>query len=167
MEKKESQNLFSMKTEGNSLIQLKNGNLLIYSFNRHYKFNIYKYRFNKFSIKEIEDNLLLIGNMTFLIEVKLYEKSFDIREVKLQDIIVDINELSDKRLIVITKSEIIILLKENNEYIIKEEYPIDKNWNIGFDIGYTKDSEQYFHSYELPKNRIVIPYFQNLMKMYH
>ena len=95
--------------------------------------------------------------MTFLIEVKLYEKSFDIREVKqLQDIRVDINELSDKRLIVITKSEIIILLKENNEYIIKEEYPIDKNWNIGFDIGYTKDSEQYFHSYELPKNRIVI-----------
>ena len=36
--------------------------------------------------------------------VKLYEKSFDIREVKqLKDIIVDINELSDKRLIVITR----------------------------------------------------------------
>ena len=146
MEKKESENLFSMKVEGNSLIQPKNGNLLIYSFNHHYNFNVYnkktfhkilqidlyenffkekgkeeknknekennkhfidyynKYRFNKLSIKEIEDNLLLIGNMTFLIEVKLYEKSFDIREVKqLQDIIVDINELSDKRLIVITR----------------------------------------------------------------
>ena len=57
MEKKESQNLFSMKTEGNSLIQLKNGNLLIYSFNRHYKFNIYSVKtFHRFIQIDLYEN---------------------------------------------------------------------------------------------------------------
>ena len=45
---------------------------------------------------------------------------------ELDNIILNINELSDKRIIAITNEKIIILKKENKEYIIKEEYLITK-----------------------------------------
>ena len=200
MKQKESQNLFLMKAEGELLIQLKNGNLLIYNFDYSYKLNIYsektfhklleidlyknffrqkiieeknkintdknksngdyffnKFRNSNFSIKEIDDNLILIGKDSFLIEIKLHEKSFYIKEIKqLNDEIVDINELTDKKILIMTENEFFIIKKENNEYIIKEVNKIDNNWKIDLDKRCYKDIKQYFHSYELPKNRIAL-----------
>ena len=58
-----------------------------------------------------------------------------------------------------TENEFIIIKKENNEYIIKEENKINNNWKIDLDKRLYIDIKQYFHSYELPKNRIALRSF--------
>ena len=81
---------------------------------------------NKNSIIELCKNVILIGRNNYLIELNLYKKKYDYKIVKqFENTILDINELSDKRIIAITKEKIIILKREKEEYIIKKEYPIN------------------------------------------
>ena len=78
-------------------------------------------------MKKLNKNIILIGRNNYLIELNLYKKNYDYKIVKQFDnIILDINELSDKRIIVITDEKILILKTEDEEYIIKEEYLIKK-----------------------------------------
>ena len=61
-------------------------------------------------------------------KLKLNKKDYDIKVIKqLDDIILDINELSNKRIILFTKEKILILKREKEGYIIKEEYLIKEN----------------------------------------
>ena len=59
-----------------------------------------------------------------MIELNLHKKTYDSKVVKeLDDWILEINELSDKRIIVFKDFNIIVLLKKDNEeYMIIEEY---------------------------------------------
>ena len=64
---------------------------------------------NKNCIKELNNGLILIGRNNYLIELNLHEDKYDYKIIKKFDnIISDINELSDKGIIVITNKKIII-----------------------------------------------------------
>ena len=59
---------------------------------------------------EISNSLILIGRNNFLIELNLKRKEYNSKVVKeLDNIILNINELSDKRIIEISNKKIIIL----------------------------------------------------------
>ena len=91
-------------------------------------------------------------------ELKLYKKAYDNKVVKeLNFDILDINELSDKRIIVILNFTIIILKKDNKEYMTLEEYEIKDKWKISLK-GYSK-ANQYYSSDELPNKRLLISSF--------
>ena len=67
----------------------------------------------------------------------------------LDDNILEINELSDKRIIVFLRYKIIVLSKKDNEeYLIIEKYRIKDNWKISLK-GYN-EANQFFLSDELP-----------------
>ena len=93
-----------------------------------------------------------------MIELNLREKTYDIRVVKeLDDCIININKLSDKRIIVFSYFNLIVLRKDNEEYMIIKEYKIKDNWKIsskGFE-----EAKQYFLSDELSNNRLLISLF--------
>ena len=185
----DAQFLFQAKIDGNSLIQLKDGKLLLFYFQEFYLINIYnektfqkifeidfyesiseyekeqlnKYNKNKNSIKELSNGLILIGRNNYLIELNIKRKEYNLKVIKkLDNTILDINELSDTRMIAITTEKIIILKKENEEYIIKEEYLIKKNWKMKCysleDKSYEK-FQQYYAAYELPNNRLLLNSF--------
>ena len=71
------------------------------------------------------------------------------------DEIIDINELTDKRIIIFTQYNIDILNKENNKYIVKEEYNFNVNWKKYFVLEDKNDEyvNKYYSSYILPDNR--------------
>jgi len=107
--------------------------------------------------------LILIARNNYLIELKIKRKEYNIKVVKeLDNIILDINELSDKRIITITNEKIIILIKENEEYIIKEEYLIKKSWKMECysleDESYS-NFQQYYTSNILQNNRLLLNSF--------
>ena len=114
--------------------------------------------YNKNSIIELKKSRILIGRNNYLIELNLYKKNYDYKIVKQFDnSILDINELSDKRIIAITKEKIIILNREKEEYIIKKEYPIKENWKII--PKYFGRFNQYFSSVELLDHRLLLNSF--------
>ena len=122
-----------------------------------------KYNNNKNCIKELHNGLILIGRDEYLIEINLSENTFVPKILKKFDnIILEINELSDKRIIVITNENIIIFKKENEQYIIKNTYPIIKNWRM-IPLSLTNKSyekfNQYFYCDELPNNRLLLKSF--------
>ena len=83
----------------------------------------------KSSIKELKNGQILIGDGKYLFELNIYKKSYSCNIVKKMDYnILDINEISDKGIVIITNKKIFILKKENLDYIIKDEYPIKDNW---------------------------------------
>ena len=81
-------------------------------------------RKTKISIKELYNSVILISYHNYLIELNLHKKTYDSKVVKeLDDWILEINELSDKRIIVFKDFNIIVLLKKDNEeYMIIEDY---------------------------------------------
>ena len=91
----------------------------------------YKRKNIKNCIKELDNDLILIGHGTHLFEINLKEKSYDSKIVKIfENIILEINELADRRIIIITDKNILFFQKVENEYIIKNEYLIHDNWKI-------------------------------------
>ena len=127
---------------------------------------IYKERIDKCekcTVKELLNSLILVGATNYLFELKLHEKTYDYKIIaKLEDCILEINELSDNRIIVITKSYINLINREKNEYIIKDKYPIKDIWKIvalSSRYRFFGKFKQYFSSYELPKNRLLLNSF--------
>ena len=124
---------------------------------------IYFYYFKKKSIKELDNDEILIGYDKYLFELNKNNKSYNCQVIKKMDNnILDINEISDKRLIIITNQEFVVLKKENLEYIIKEKYPMKDNWKIipmsSTNICYDKFN-QYFSTYVLPKDKLLLNSF--------
>ena len=204
---------------GNSIIQLKDGKILFYYFNRFYDIYIYNdksfqnlfeidfYKFiyefekekeknedklkdkkednadedyfnskeyrnlNRNCIIELYKNRILIGRNNYLIELNLHEKNYDYKVIKQIDkTILDINELSDKRIIAITKEKIIILKREKEEYIIKKEYPIKKHWKIiplSSKYKCYGEFKQYFSSAELPGHRLLLNSFSTELEFHN
>ena len=76
--------------------------------------------------------------------------------------ILDIDELSDKRIIVITNEKIILLSEENEQYVIKNTYRTLKNWRM-IPLSWTNKSHEEFHWYfscnELPNNIVLLKSF--------
>ena len=123
------------------------------------KYNKYNERRNKNSIKELDNGLILIARNKYLIELKLHKKNYDYKLAKqLDDDILEINELSDKRIMVITTQKIILFERKNEEYIFKEEYQLKNNWKFPAE-GLLRDINQYFFSYILPNNRLLLNSF--------
>ena len=225
MTTKDAQILFSKTVKGDSVLQLKNGNILFYFFRSDYSISIYneksfqkifsiniyktikKYengneeegkekskekkdsnddedeeekerrdsfrkRFlyedkkdlkRKNSVKELNSGIILIGRDNYLIELKLSEKEYETKVIsKLNDIILDINELPDERILVITEKNITIFNRENGEYLIKKEYPIKDSWKI-VPVSSTErffgNFHQYFSSELLPNDRLLLKSF--------
>ena len=121
----------------------------------------------KISIKELYNSIILIGYYNYIIELNLYGKTYDNKVVKeLDDIILEINELSDKRIIAFSFFNIIVLLKnDKEEYMIIEKYKIKDKWKISLK-GY-KEVNQYFLSDELSNNRLLIRSFIIATKLVH
>ena len=111
---------------------------------------------NKNSIKELDNGLILIGRDKYLIELNLQKKNYDYKLAKLlDDDILEINQLSDKRIMIITAQKIILFERKNKEYIFKEEYYLDYNWKFST-TGFCREINQYFFSYELPNNKLLL-----------
>ena len=121
----------------------------------------------KISIKELYNSIILISYYNYLIELNLHGKTYDIKVVKdLDDNILEINELSDKRIITFLRYKIIVLSKKDNEeYINIEKYKIKDNWKIPIE-GYN-EAYQYFLSDKLPNNRLLIHSFKIGTKFVH
>ena len=117
----------------------------------------------KNSIKELSNGVILIGRDNYLIELKLKEKDYEVKIVnKLNDIILDINELPDHRITVITDNNIILFNQEKGEYNIKQQYPVKANWKI-VAVSSTErfygNFHQYYSSEILPNNRLLLNSF--------
>jgi len=111
---------------------------------------------NKNSVKELHNSLILIARNKYLIELNLHKKNYDYKLAnQLDDDILEINELSDKRIMVITTQNIILLGRKNEEYIFKEKYKLKNNWKFSREV-LLIDNSHYFFSYELPNNRLLL-----------
>ena len=81
--------------------------------------------------------------------------------------ILDINEISNNRLIIITNIKILILKKENSEYIIINEYQINNNWKIipmSATHRYYGGFKQYFSSYVLHNDKLLLNSFSTELR---
>ena len=128
-----------------------------------YLYYLYSQKQN-ISIKQLDEGLLLIGFNKYLMEIKLNDKNYEGKVItKIDDTVLNINELSDKRIIVITNKDIKIFNKENNEYKYKIFYPLKDNWKLKptpndyWDEYY--DFYQYFSSCILPNNKLLLNSF--------
>ena len=129
----------------------------------YYLYDLYSPKEN-ISIKQVDEGLILIGFNKYLLEIKLNDKNYEGKVITKNDnTILNINELSDKRIMVITNKEIKIFIKENNEYIVKMSYPLKENWKLKptpktyCDDYY--DFYQYFSSCVLPNNKLLLNSF--------
>ena len=109
----------------------------------------------KNSIKELKKDLIIIGRSNYLFEIKLYEKTYDCQIVKqFDEIILNVDVLSEKKIIAFTITNIILLEKETEEYIIKDKFLLKDDWIL------FKNSEgdfnQYYFSDILPNNRLLL-----------
>ena len=195
MEEKEVQLLFKKNIEGNFIIPLKDGKIIIYYFREDYNIHIYNektfqklfdinlyysiikfketikkndeslfdFYHNKNCIKELENGLILLGLDKYLMKLKLNKKDYDIKVIKkLDDIILDVNELSNKIIIIITNKNIIQLEEKNEEYIVVNEYSLKENWKIvpkSLTGKSYEDFHQYYSSYVLPNSRLLLNSF--------
>ena len=126
----------------------------------NYKKNDNNYFLNKFTdckncIKELKNDLILIGINKYLIKLKLGEKFLDYGiSKKFDNIISDINILPNKDIIIITNENMIIINLKFNEYFIKEKYQIKNNWKMRPNV-YT-GSIQYFSSDIIAINKLLL-----------
>jgi len=109
----------------------------------------------KNSIKELKKDLIIIGRSNYLFEIKLYEKTYDCQIIKqFDEIILNVDVLSEKKIIAFTITNIILLEKETEEYIIKDKFLLKDDWIL------FKNSEgdfnQYYFSDILPNNRLLL-----------
>jgi len=117
---------------------------------------LFNARRNKNSIKELDNGLVLIGRDKYLIELNLHKKNYDYNLAKLlDDDILEINQLSDKRIMVCTTKKIILFERKNEEYIFKEEYQHSCFWKLSEEV-FSSNINLYFFSYELPNNRLLL-----------
>ena len=126
------------------------------------KYDFYFY-YDKNRIKELKNGLILIGLNRFLIQLKLNKNDYDCRIIKqIDDRILDINELSDTKIIIITSEKIIEYDKKENEYTIMNEYLIKENWKMipkSLTDEYYENFHQYYSSYLLPNNKLLLNSF--------
>ena len=111
------------------------------------------------SIIELKNKSILAGYYNYLIEIKINDKNIESKVVfEDQDNILNINELPDGRIILITNNSILVL----KDLILKDKYNIKKNWKIvplSLTNQYCADFKQYFSSNILPDERIIIRSF--------
>ena len=179
MIKHEAECLFSTEIIGDTILQLKSGRLLFYSLRSEYKMEIYNEKTfqkilsidliigdlyeedenkNKNSIKELNNGAIIIGRDNYLVELILKDNTYKFDKItKLNDIILDVNELPDQTIIAITNQNIILLNIENGKFIIKNKYLIKDNWKIS--NKHSEDFNQYFSSELLPNNRLLLNSF--------
>ena len=181
--------------DGDSIIQLSDGRIISYYFRKSDIITIYnqntfesiltidlwdiniKEKLKVFvinltkvnSIFEINNNLLLVVFYQFLIEIYLKEKTFEYKIVyKSEDNILNINQLLDKRIVLITSYDIKIIYKDKNQYILKGQYIIKENWRLkpsSSDDEYSySDFKQYYLSFELPNNRLLLNSFSTELR---
>ena len=129
---------------------------------RHF-INYDLYNEYKNCIKELDTGSVLVGRNNYLIEFIFHEKTYDYKVIKeIYNNIVDLNELSDKRIMIITYGNIIILNRENGKCIVNKKYPIKHNWGIVSQESrdkYFGDFKQYFSTYVLPNDRLLLNSF--------
>ena len=117
----------------------------------------------KISIIQQINNNLIISYSQFIFDINMHENSFDYKIFqKEEENILSINELSDIKIIIITEDNIQVLLKENNNYITKDKYLIDEKWKIeplSKKSRYYGSFSQYFYSYILPHERLLLNSF--------
>ena len=83
---------------------------------------------------------------------------------KLDDIILEINELSNKNILIITNKDINIFNRANHDFIIKEKYLIKDDWkmvNRSLTSRYYNNFNQFFSSYILPNDRLLLHSFSS------
>ena len=130
--------------------------------NRNYSRN-YK---DKISIIELDNNLILIGYNKYLIELNYFGKYYSSKILKkFKDIIMDIVELSDERLIIFTNDNIKEIIKNEKKFAIKKKYSFENNWKINphppvEGIEY-RDFHSYFCSNILPNNKLLLNSFSS------
>ena len=117
----------------------------------------------KISIIQQINNNLIISYSQFIFDINIHENSFDYKIFqKEEENILSINELLDNKIIIITEDNIQVLLKENNNYITKDKYLIDEKWKIeplSKRSRYYGNFSQYFYSYILPHERLLLNSF--------
>jgi len=122
----------------------------------------------KNSIKELKNGKILIGDGKYLFELNIYKKSYSCNIVKKMDYnILDINEISEKGIVIITNKKIFVLKKENLEYIIKDEYLLKDNWKIipmSSTHKYYKQFKQNFSTYVLPNDKLLLNSFSTELR---
>ena len=115
------------------------------------------------SIVELEKGLILTSYKKYLIEIQLKEKSFESNIVyETMNKILNMNKLSDGKVIIIIDAAIKILNKENGKYIEKDEVLIDENWKltpISQSHRFYGKFHQYYSSQELPNNKLLLNCF--------
>ena len=115
-----------------------------------------------FVIKQLKNNYILVGCGAFLFEIFLQEKNYDCKIVyNSEDIILNINQLSDNR-IILTKNDVKIIFKQDDKYISKCTYLIEEKWKIiavSSIYRFYGDFHQYFLTYEIPKERLLLKSF--------
>lgn len=122
---------------------------------------------NKNCIKELNNGLILIGRNNYLIEINFHDKTYEYKLIKkLEKTILDINELPNEKILVFTNIYILILKKENEEYKILNEYPVQSFWKIKSPKAYYRDFNQYFSSELLPNNKLLL-YSHSIEIEYH
>jgi len=180
---------------GDSLIQLDDGNLLAYYFNRNKPLNFYEQKeFNKklsidldeilkennkkiiynedeekeksfqLAVIQLKNKSILAGYYNYLIEIKLNDKNFESKIIlEDKDNILNINELPDGRIVLITNNSILVL----KDFALKDKYDIKKNWRIvplSLTDDYCANFQQYFSSTILPDERFLIRSFSTELR---
>ena len=152
-------------------IRVKNRKLkLFFKFSKKYIYNP-EGNCNKNSVKELSNGKIIIGRDKYLFELKLEDNTYKLKVIaKFNDILLDVNELPDQRIIAITNKNIIVFNKEKEEYIIKNEYQIKETWKI-IPVSSKDDYYRYFHQYfsseSLPNNRLLLNSFSTEFSYHH
>ena len=119
-------------------------------------------------IQQINGNLLVAFSQ-LIFDINILENSFNYKVYQKEENILSINELSDNKILIITGDNIQVLIKENNNYITKEKYLIDEKWKIepqSKKHRFYGKFKQYFDSYILPKERLLLNSFSTELS-YH
>ena len=118
----------------------------------------------KISIKQLNNELILIAFNKYIFEINLLENNFEHKIYKKEKIILELNELSEQKIIIFTEDNIEILIKEKNEYIVSKIYDINKNWKI-IPMAVQKNDKTYkyfyqcYFSYILPNEKLLLNSF--------
>ena len=179
--------------DGDSLIQLDDGRILSFNFRKSYSYSLKIYEQKEYKeilsinlleiLKQNDKKLRLMGDIDlsviqlknksilvcfyiYLIEIKLNEKSFESKiAFEYDENFLNINELPDGRIILITKDSILIL----NDFILKDKYDIKDNWRIvpvSLSNRYYGKFKQHFFSTIIPDERIIFRSFSTELS-YH
>ena len=177
--------------DGDSLIQLEDGRILSFYFRKSYSLKIYEQKEFKeilsiklgeilkqndkinsgwgtidLSVIQLKNMSILVGFSIYLIEIKLNEKNFESKVVfNYDENILNINELPDRRIMLITSNSILVL----NNFILKDKYNIKDNWRIipvSLSNRYYGKFKQHFFSTILPDERIILRSFSTELS-YH